>query len=82
MVCFYDAWTDDVEHNYRNAQLLITDFFPLYSNSGLEVDYVVGCLTRENQDPTVLCGSQDGTGFLINGNHPNQMIGTWKGHQV
>ena len=63
-------------------ELLITDFYPLYANAGLEVDYVVGCLTQDSQDPVVLCGSQDGTGFLMHANHPEQMISTWKGHQV
>ena len=62
--------------------LLITDFYPLYSDSGLEVDYVVGCLRRGNEDPIVLCGSQDGTGFLMNVNHPDKISTTWKGHQV
>ena len=63
--------------------LEITDFYMLLNNQGIEIDYVVGCLSLTNQDEIfVLCGNQDGTGFIMNMKEPSHILTQWKGHQV
>ena len=48
---------------------------------GIEIDYVVGCIPFQNS-LYALCGMQDGTGFVVSVEHPDQIVVQWKGHEV
>lgn len=48
---------------------------------GIEIDYVVGCVPFQNS-LYALCGMQDGTGFVVSVEHPDQIVVQWKGHEV
>lgn len=63
--------------------LEVHDYWPIHNDKGVEIDYVVGCFTSTlDGNLYVLCGDQDGSGFILPSNQPDQIVGQWKGHQV
>ena len=48
---------------------------------GLEIDYVVGCIPFQNS-LYALCGMQDGLGIVVSVEQPDQVVVSWKGHEV
>ena len=63
--------------------LNVVDFYMLHCEQGVEMDYVVGCITNGRNDcPLVLTGNQDGCGFVLNVSQPNVILSQWQGHQV
>ena len=59
----------------------VIDFYPLHSEKGIEIDYLVGCISL-NDDLFVLGGDQDGMGYVMASSQPDQIVSQWKGHQV
>lgn len=59
----------------------VTDFYPLHSEKGIEVDYVVGCI-EVNHELFVVGGDQNGMGYVMASSHPDQIVSQWKGHEV
>lgn len=63
--------------------LEVHDYWTLHNEKGIDIDYVVGCFSSTvDGNLYVLGGDQNGTGYLLPSNQPEQIISQWKGHQV
>lgn len=59
----------------------LADMAQVSFDRGLEVDYVVGCLTNGGKSPLILFGDQEGAGYLADVSLPDHVIAEWKGHR-
>ena len=60
----------------------ITDYYMCHCNEGRDIDYIVGCVEDKSHELLAIGGDQEGNGYLLSVQHPEQVVAVWKGHQV
>lgn len=53
-----------------------------HCNEGRDIDYIMGCVEDKNHELLAIGGDQEGNGYLLSVQHPEQVVAVWKGHQV